>query len=283
MSAIQRAFSTAICPRMTSTAIAKALPERFKELSESLSEIQDRVRQASSPSSNTTLVAVSKYKPASDILACYECGQRDFGENYVNELEEKARQLPDDIRWHFIGTLQSNKSKILATIPNIYAIQTVTSTKAASALNKSLPLERTTSLNVLLQVNTSGEQAKSGIPALTSVESGSSSELSQLAQYIVSSCPRLHLHGLMTIGSLTESLLSDESPNEDFEMLKRTRDFLEETLRQDLASGGKWGVDGRLLLSMGMSSDFEAALKGGSDIVRVGTGIFGARPTKEQR
>ncbi|KAH0832996.1 hypothetical protein J3R83DRAFT_11979 [Lanmaoa asiatica] len=268
---------------MTSTAISKAPPERFKEISQSLSEIRERVRQASSHASNTTLVAVSKYKPASDILACYECGQRDFGENYVNELEEKAQQLPDDIRWHFIGTLQSNKSKILATIPNIYAIQTVTSTKAASALNKSLPPERTTPLNVLLQVNTSGEEAKSGLPALTSVESAPGSELLQLAQHIITSCPKLHLHGLMTIGSLTETLASDERPNEDFESLKRTRDFLEEVLRQDPSSGDEWGIDGRLLLSMGMSSDFEAALKGGSDIVRVGTGIFGARPTKDQR
>lgn len=85
----------------------------------------------------------------------------------------------------------------------------------------------------------------------------------------------------MTIGSLTETLASDERPNEDFETLKRTRDVLEQVLRQDPTSGGKWGVDGKLLLSMGMSGDFEAALKGGSDIVRVGTGIFGARPTKE--
>lgn len=84
---------------MTSTAIPKASSERFKELSESLSETQERVRQASSPSSNTTLLAVSKYKPASDILACYECGQRDFGENYVNELEEKARQVRSVPRW----------------------------------------------------------------------------------------------------------------------------------------------------------------------------------------
>lgn len=169
-----------------------------------------------------------------------------------------------------------------SAIPNIYAIQTVTSTKAASALNKSLPPERTTPLNVLLQVNTSGEEAKSGLPTPTSVESASRSELLQLARHIVSNCPRLYLHGLMTIGSLTESRASDERPNEDFETLKRTRDLLEEVLRQDPASDGNWGVDGKLLLSMGMSSDFEAALKGGSNIVRVGTGIFGTRPTKEQ-
>lgn len=167
-------------------------------------------------------------------------------------------------------------------IPNIYAVQTITSAKAANALNKSLPSERTTPLNVLLQVNTSGEEAKSGLPAFASAESAAGSELVQLAQHIITSCPRLRLHGLMTIGSLKESLASDERPNEDFETLKRTRDVLEQVLQQEPTSGGKWGVEGKLLLSMGMSSDFEAALQGGSDIVRVGTGIFGARPTKDQ-
>lgn len=132
----------------------------------------------------------------------------------------------------------------------------------------------------MLQVNTSGEEAKSGLSAIASAESASSSELVHLAQHIVTGCPRLHLHGLMTIGSLTESLASDGRPNEDFETLKCTRDVLEQVLRQDPTSSGKWGVDGKLLLSMGMSSDFEAALKSGSDVVRVGTGIFGARPPK---
>lgn len=116
--------------------VAKPSQERVSELLESLSEIRSRVQQASgSAASSTALVAVSKYKPSSDILACYEDGQRDFGENYVQELVDKAqevrvtideyyltslwrltipRQLPQDIRWHFIGTLQSNKCKILA-------------------------------------------------------------------------------------------------------------------------------------------------------------------------
>ncbi|KIJ60375.1 hypothetical protein HYDPIDRAFT_117291 [Hydnomerulius pinastri MD-312] len=264
---------------MATTEITQATPERSQELSESLAEIQTRVQQAvssSETSSNTpTLVAVSKYKPASDILACYNLGQRDFGENYVNELEEKAKQLPSDIRWHFIGALQSNKSKTLASIPNIYAIQTVTSTKAATALNKSLLPERADPLNILLQVNTSGEDAKSGLPPLTSAELSSDSELVQLARHIIAECPRLHLQGLMTIGSLTESLASSDKENQDFETLKSTRDVLQDVLKQN-----KWGVNGKLVLSMGMSSDFEAALKAGSDIVRVGTGIFGARHKK---
>ena len=168
-------------------------------------------------------------------------------------------------------------------IPNLYAVQTVTSTKAASGLNKYLSADRPP-LNVLLQVNTSGEDNKSGLSPLTEAsETNTSAELTQLARFIVTECPRLHLQGLMTIGSLTESLASAEKPNEDFERLIRTRDLLQEELAKEFAKdSGRWGVNGRLLLSMGMSSDFEAALKAGSDIVRVGTSIFGSRPKKGQ-
>jgi len=160
----------------------------------------------------------------------------------------------------------------------------VTSIKAATALNKALPSDRTSSLNVLLQVNTSGEDNKSGLSPLSDAlsQTGSEAEIIQVARHIITECPRLHLQGLMTIGSLAESLASAEKPNEDFERLKTTRDLLQESLNKAgfQADGGKWGEDGRLLLSMGMSSDFEAALKSGSDIVRVGTGIFGSRPKK---
>ncbi|KAI6039760.1 hypothetical protein EDC04DRAFT_3061947 [Pisolithus marmoratus] len=272
---VRRLFATARRLRAAMSSL-EGSPERCEELSQSLAEIRDRVRTAAS-NDCPTLVAVSKYKPASDILTCYQLGQRDFGENYVQELVDKAGQLPDDIRWHFIGSLQSNKCKTLASIPNIYAVQTIASTKAATALNKSIPSERATPLFIFLQVNTSGEDAKSGLPSLTSAESASESELVLLAKHVVTACPRLHLQGLMTIGSLTESLASSERGNQDFETLKQTRDVLQDVLRE---SSGEWGVDGRLMLSMGMSSDFEAALKAGSDVVRVGTGIFGARPKK---
>ncbi|KAH9928349.1 uncharacterized protein B0H18DRAFT_255283 [Fomitopsis serialis] len=265
----------------TPATVLRPTLERVEELRTSLAEISARVQQAAPANATTgrqpTLVAVSKYKPASDILACYEDGQRDFGENYVQELVDKAAQLPADIRWHFIGTFQTNKSKILASIPNLYAVQTVGSAKGADALNKQLT-SRTTPLNVLLQVNTSGEDVKSGLAPLTSPVPADA-ELVHLARHIVSSCPHLHLQGLMTIGSLTESLDSKEKPNEDFEKLKQTRDLLEEALAPEK---GQWGEGGRLLLSMGMSSDFEAALRTGSDIVRVGTGIFGGRPKKEE-
>ena len=175
----------------------------------------------------------------------------------------------------FARTVVSLTDSCDTAIPNIYAVHTVTSTKAATALNKSLPPERTSPLNVLLQVNTSGEDAKSGLTLLSSPESSSSSELVQLVRHIITGCPRLHFQGLMTIGSLSESLSSSDRPNEDFETLKRTRDMLHGILEGESSN---WGVEGKLLLSMGMSSDFECAIKAGSDIVRVGTGIFGARP-----
>ncbi|KAI0079623.1 hypothetical protein K474DRAFT_1591862 [Panus rudis PR-1116 ss-1] len=267
------------------TSIGRASAERVQELRESLADIRGRVLKAAENNpvnKNPTLVAVSKYKPASDVLACFEDGQRDFGENYVQELVDKAAQLPREIRWHFIGTLQSNKAKTLATIPNLHAIQTVTSIKAANVLNKYVPTERTTPLNILIQVNTSGEENKSGLPPLTPSSSDvDSSELVQLAKHIISQCPRLHIQGLMTIGSIEQSLAAAQrKENHDFETLIQTRDVLQNVLQN--VTDGKWGEEGRLLISMGMSSDFEAALKYGSDIVRVGTGIFGVRPKKEE-
>jgi PLP dependent protein len=184
--------------------------------------------------------------------------------------------------------------------PNLHTVQTLTSAKTASALDKHLPPSRPP-LNVFLQVNTSGEDSKSGLSPLSSSSSSSSpssqanadAELVALARHVVSACPRLRLQGLMTIGSLGESLGSNErGANEDFERLRETRDVLQGVLAAEFGVGGReegsgkcrWGEEeegeGRLLLSMGMSSDFEAALGAGSDVVRVGTGIFGARPKK---
>lgn len=160
------------------------------------------------------------------------------------------------------------------------------SVKAASALDKSLPSDRTSPLRVLLQVNTSGEDSKSGLPPLTSssISDLENSELVNLARHILTQCPKLRLEGLMTIGALELSLSASETEkNADFERLKETRDLLADHLNGTYGEGDRrWGEEksGRLLLSMGMSSDFEAALKSGSDIVRVGTGIFGQRAKK---
>jgi pyridoxal phosphate enzyme (YggS family) len=157
----------------------------------------------------------------------------------------------------------------LSAIPNLHTVQTVSSQKLATALNKNWPDDRESLLNVLIQVNTSGEDSKSGV-------SPQDAELVNLARFVVDSCPRLYLHGLMTIGSLSESLSGDE--NRDFDLLKKTRDELQATLKEQGVN--RWGKDGELILSMGMSSDFEAALRAGGDIVRVGTGIFGERIKK---
>ena len=179
----------------------------------------------------------------------------------------------------------NNKKSFYLAIPNLFSVQTLGSVKAASALDKALPSNRSSPLRVLLQVNTSGEDSKSGLPPLTqSMSDLENSELVVLARHILTQCPKLRLEGLMTIGALELSLSASETEkNADFERLKETRDLLAKYLGRNYSEGDRqWGEEqsGRLLLSMGMSSDFEAALKSGSDIVRVGTGIFGQRPKK---
>lgn len=268
--------------------------ERTVELRAALSDIRARIAAAISarnlPGLTPKLVAVSKYKPAADIRTCYDEGQRDFGENYVQELVDKAAALPRDVRWHFIGTVQSNKAKALAGVENLYAVQTLVSTKVADALNRHRAAAHVP-LRVFVQVNTSGETAKGGV-APGSDGSGGEDEgdggMVQLATHVVRACPRLRLVGLMTIGATGAG-------ERDFAVLREARDRLVRALPADGAWGedaevgdgaeGSGGVEGvaagkRLLLSMGMSDDFELALGAGADVVRVGTGIFGARPQK---
>jgi pyridoxal phosphate enzyme (YggS family) len=182
---------------------------------------------------------------------------------------------------------QPTNSECLA-IPNLHTIQTLTSIKAATALDKYVPPERGSPLRVLIQINTSGEESKSGLSPLSesTEDTNLDTELVQLARHVVAECPHLHLEGLMTIGAIERSQqTTDSGENEDFERLKETRDVLQRWLTKEFAQlpeSKRWGRadDHQLVLSMGMSSDFEAAIKAGSDIVRVGTGIFGSRPPK---
>jgi uncharacterized pyridoxal phosphate-containing UPF0001 family protein len=132
---------------------------------------------------------------------------------------------------------------------------------------------------VLVQINTSGEDSKSGLPPLTSTDTTDASEVIALARHVIQSCPALELHGVMTIGSY-EASTSADGQNPDFLSLVSTRDALQNVLRQDNQLGDKWGAGRTLALSMGMSADFEEAIVAGSDLVRVGTGIFGSRPPK---
>ena len=228
---------------------------------ENLVAVLEKIKVAESRSSDgqkVRLVAVSKTKPPSDIQQCYAQGQRHFGENYVQELIDKARQLPDDIAWHFIGHLQTNKCRhLLQGVKNLAMIETVHSQKLAHELHRVLFAGKTSvqlPLPVLIQVNTSDEGSKSGLPP---------HEAPQLAQYIVASCPTLRIAGLMTIG------LPDAPEDQpDFCSLRRCRDAVAQAIDVPSLS---------LELSMGMSADFEQAIAFGSTNVRVGSTIFGGR------
>lgn len=215
------------------------------------------------------LVAVSKLKPANDILALHQAptNQAHFGENYAQELSQKAELLPKTVQWHFIGGLQSGHCKSLAKIPNLFCVSSVDTPKKAQLLNTT----RTTllqsdpslpKLSVHVQVNTSGEENKSGCAP--------GDETVALCRQIVESCPSLQLLGLMTIGAIARSkATTPENENEDFLTLKAQRDLVAKEL----------GLD-NLELSMGMSEDFEGAVSLGSGEVRVGSTIFGQRPAK---
>ena len=222
-------------------------------------------------------MAVSKLKPASDILALHAPGTLQhlhFGENYVQELQQKATMLPRSVRWHFIGGLQTNKCKALAEqVPNLWAVESVDAAKKADALEKgrrTLAEQDGTAvrerLRVFVQVNTSGEENKGG------VEPGE--EAQALCRHIREQCPHLQLQGLMTIGAIARSVAAkDGEGNEDFSVLETERSSICKAL----------GLEERELeLSMGMSHDYEDAIRQGSDEIRVGSTIFGERPPKSE-
>lgn len=212
-------------------------------------------------SGSVRLVAVSKLKPADDIRELYALGQRHFGENYVQELVSKAQELPDDIQWHFIGSIQSNKIKSLCGIKSLWATETIETVKHADLFNKEWSNLQSNRLNVFVQVNTSGESSKSGVAPDAAVG---------LCQHIMNACPSLRLLGLMTIGAIARS--QDAShPNEDFEILRQVRSQVQQALGL---------AEGTLELSMGMSTDYERAIEQGSTQVRIGSSIFGARPPR---
>ncbi|OJJ46378.1 hypothetical protein ASPZODRAFT_16147 [Penicilliopsis zonata CBS 506.65] len=260
-----------------------ASPSRTATLIANLAAVSARVSaasttttlpRASSPSHPVRLVAVSKLKPASDVLALYTASPTPhlhFGENYLQELLEKSRLLPPGIRWHFIGGLQSNKCVTLARdVRGLWAVESVDTEKKASLLDKGWgerdnTLEGENRLRIFVQVNTSGEESKAGVdPAAAPL----------LCRFIREKCPRLKLQGLMTIGAIARSrATTPETENEDFLCLRETRDRV-------IADLALTGDDAVLELSMGMSQDFEGAITLGSDEVRVGTTIFGDRPPK---
>jgi PLP dependent protein len=264
-------------------------PQRAAHLLEQVSSVVSKATAASSSSRPVRVILVSKLKPASDILALHSQTSppnplsqellSHFGENYVQELTEKAGLLPRSIKWHFIGALQSNKAKNLAAhIPNLFCVSSVDSEKKADLLDKGRQafLDSQASggadswyegrrLDVKVQVNTSGEESKSGVQP--------GAETTSLCRFVLEKCPALRLSGLMTIGAIARSrATTPENENEDFVTLRNERDRVAKEL-------GLKAED--LELSMGMSSDFEGAIRQGSSEVRVGSTIFGERPPKK--
>lgn len=204
-------------------------------------------------SSKTTLVAVSKIKPLSDIQTLYELGQKDFGENYVQELIEKAEALPKDIRWHFIGHLQSNKVKYIA--PFVHLIQGVDSEKLLAEINKQ-GKKNNRIINCLLQVHIAQEETKFGFDA---------DEVSALVKKTTSGgsvFDNVNICGLMGMASFSDDMQKVKS---EFETLSE----LYKTLQSSIPSFNT--------LSMGMSGDYELAVECGSNMVRIGSLLFGVR------
>lgn len=199
--------------------------------------------------SDTTIIAVSKKKPADLIEKAYKNGILDFGENYLQEALAKISTLKHlNISWHFIGKIQSNKCKEIAK--NFNWVHTVDRYKIAKLLSENCPLNK--SINVLIQVNIDDEKSKNGI---------SESDIYSLAKKIIS-LPNLNLKGIMVIPKNTkDSKLTEIS-------FAKTKQIAVEL---------KKSFKGVSEISMGMSNDFELAIKNGSTMIRIGTGIFGER------
>ena len=228
----------------------------MSSIAQSLEKIRNRVtlleRRYQRPPDGVRILAVSKTKPPQAVRAAAEIGQREFGENHVQDALTKLDALADlDLVWHFIGPIQSNKTRIVAT--RFDWVHSIDRAKIAQRLNEQRP-EDLPPLEVCIQVNVSGEGSKSGVDP---------GEVYELAD-AVSDLPRLKLRGLMTLPRPCDDLDAQRRP---FAELRRV---LEELNTRGFA------LD---TLSMGMTNDMEAAIAEGATIIRIGTAIFGARET----
>lgn len=225
----------------------ETIAERLKSVQETL---EQTTLDAHRPSNSVKLLAVSKTKPVSDIVLAYEAGQRLFGENYVQEGVEKIQALQhlSDIEWHFIGPLQSNKTRLVAE--HFDWVQGVDRLKIAQRLNDQCPANKT--LNVCIQLNIDDDQNKAGI---------NDEQLDDLAKNIAA-LPNLRLRGLMTIPK------AKQNPQQLMASFVRMTELFD-SLKKQYTS-----ID---TLSMGMSGDMLSAIQSGSTMVRIGTAIFGSR------
>ncbi len=227
------------------------------KINQRLQAVNDSIRDAESKfgreSGTVSLLAVSKTHPAETIIEAWNAGQRSFGENYLQHAVPKIQELSNyDIEWHFIGPLQSNKTRPVAE--NFDWVHSIDREKIAQRLSDQKPQEKAP-INICIQVNVSDEDTKSGVD-LDDVE--------QLAQAI-KDLPGIRLRGLMAIPEIT---FDEELQRANFRKLREKY--------EELNSKG-YELD---TLSMGMSDDMESAVAEGSTMVRIGTAIFGARRAK---
>ncbi|MBL7931729.1 MAG: YggS family pyridoxal phosphate-dependent enzyme [Bacteroidia bacterium] len=201
-----------------------------------------------------TLIAVSKTKPNYMLQEAYDAGQRDFGENYVQELVTKAEQLPKDIRWHFIGHLQSNKVKYIA--PFVHLIHGVDSLKLLQEINKQA-LKQKRIIDCLLQIYIAKEETKFGL---------SFEECEELLHSdVFAGLKNIRIRGFMAMASNTGS---EDIIRQEFRSLKEFSDRVTSIMFPNCEFG---------VLSYGMSGDYKIAIEEGSTMVRIGSSIFGER------
>lgn len=229
--------------------------ERLLARLESVESTFERVCQrAGRDRSEITLVAVSKTHPASAIRVLYDAGVANFGASYVQEWEEKAPELPDDIRWHFVGHLQSNKAKYVAD--RVAMVHSVDRRSVMKQLNRRADRP----VDVLLQINIADQESKSGVVP---------EKLEELLETTLD-YPNLRIRGLMTLPPHVEE------PEENRPRFRRMRELFDEA-REWLAASDERDEGIFEHLSMGMTNDYEVAIEEGATIVRLGTALFGAR------
>lgn len=225
-------------------------------LSDNLHEVQENIRKACERSGrnpeDVTLIAVSKTKPVSDIEQIYAAGIREFGENKVQEMNDKQKVLPDDINWHMIGHLQRNKVKYI--VDNVAMIHSVDSVRLAEEISKEA-VKKNVSVDILVEVNVAKEESKFGLYT---------EDVLQFVEQI-SKLPGINVKGLMTSAPFVDN------PEDNRQYFKKLKDLSVDINAKNIDNVH---MD---FLSMGMTNDYVVAVEEGATHVRVGTAIFGHR------
>lgn len=225
-------------------------------LADNLHEVQENIRKACERSGrnpeDVTLIAVSKTKPVSDIEQIYAAGIREFGENKVQEMNDKQKVLPDDINWHMIGHLQRNKVKYI--VDNVAMIHSVDSVRLAEEISKEA-VKKNVSVDILVEVNVAKEESKFGLYT---------EDVLQFVEQI-SKLPGINVKGLMTSAPFVDN------PEDNRQYFKKLKDLSVDINAKNIDNVH---MD---FLSMGMTNDYVVAVEEGATHVRVGTAIFGHR------